>query len=610
MSTALLQDLHQEVRRIYIAGSDLATGDFRLKRMLPQFEKLGERAPVFKRLGDMIQALIEPEQQNGERKSSTELLQDLGSLLGSVLYTQGATAPAGELQPIASKPTKLQTSASYRKLAAVQEALTTTGSGRYEIVVNAFEMGLFHDMRMIELAIAALGDPYAELADYMEATVLPSLGSDIIPLLLERFNPAGGKLDARRLKVIAGIDRDGNEELLYSAAQEGADEVRVAAISLLHGLEKYEEQLIEWSKDKKKAVREAAFNALSALETEAAVNRIFAGLTGKDAELAAIAAADNNSLQLMNMIIAELRARTEALVATEQEAKKQEKAVEQLWYLSQGLANKQSEELHNIYVGMLRQPMFLLAPCLSMAHRAAEYLADYGTPEAVDLLEEIGRQDDQFIGYGLRGAFRTLSPAQFYERFALVPEGTVQAKRSKKFVRELMDFIKDQVADTGYEYIDAPWDGPGEQEMVYFLRGLDAEQLDSQWDMRWLDFAIERNELQLVSLLAVPGHSKAETFLRYKLAKNPELRNRFAGYLLLGLQRIGAEDLSELIMSALEDKRNRDDLYSIEGHIWEMMMQMPASYRERMEAILPKFRYHAKKQMEYLVSTMGAGGNE
>lgn len=41
MSTALLQELHQEIRRLYIAGSGLAAGDFRLKRLLPQFQQLG-----------------------------------------------------------------------------------------------------------------------------------------------------------------------------------------------------------------------------------------------------------------------------------------------------------------------------------------------------------------------------------------------------------------------------------------------------------------------------------------------------------------------------------------------------------------------------------------
>lgn len=87
MSTALLQELHQEVRRLYIAGSDLAAGDFRLKRLLPQFQQLGERAPVFKRLGEGITALIEP--GSTAEPVSAAKLQELTLLLESVLYTQG-----------------------------------------------------------------------------------------------------------------------------------------------------------------------------------------------------------------------------------------------------------------------------------------------------------------------------------------------------------------------------------------------------------------------------------------------------------------------------------------------------------------------------------------
>lgn len=65
MSTALLQELHQEYRRLYIAGSELAAGDFRLKRLLPQFQQLGERSPVFKKLGEGMTALIEPGSPDG-----------------------------------------------------------------------------------------------------------------------------------------------------------------------------------------------------------------------------------------------------------------------------------------------------------------------------------------------------------------------------------------------------------------------------------------------------------------------------------------------------------------------------------------------------------------
>lgn len=87
MSTALLQELHQEVNRLYIAGSELAAEDFRLKRLLPQFQQLGERAPIFKRLGEGIVAVIEPDHSEGS--SSAQNLQELSVLLSSVLYTQG-----------------------------------------------------------------------------------------------------------------------------------------------------------------------------------------------------------------------------------------------------------------------------------------------------------------------------------------------------------------------------------------------------------------------------------------------------------------------------------------------------------------------------------------
>lgn len=127
MSTALLQELHQEVKRLYIAGSELAAEDFRLKRLLPQFQQLGERAPIFKRLGEGIVAVIEPDPSEGS--SSAQSLQELNVLLSSVLFTQGATSPDGDLLEVQVHPLKLPTQFSYRKLSAVQMALKTRGEG-------------------------------------------------------------------------------------------------------------------------------------------------------------------------------------------------------------------------------------------------------------------------------------------------------------------------------------------------------------------------------------------------------------------------------------------------------------------------------------------------
>lgn len=52
MSIALILELHNELRRIIIAGSEMAVGDFRLKRILPQMRKSGESVPVFAKVAD------------------------------------------------------------------------------------------------------------------------------------------------------------------------------------------------------------------------------------------------------------------------------------------------------------------------------------------------------------------------------------------------------------------------------------------------------------------------------------------------------------------------------------------------------------------------------
>lgn len=87
MSRALLLELNKEIRRIYMAGSEQASGDVRLQRLLPQLRQLAERAPVFGKLADGVAGLVEREGM--ANRSSEESLQELAGLLASVLRTTG-----------------------------------------------------------------------------------------------------------------------------------------------------------------------------------------------------------------------------------------------------------------------------------------------------------------------------------------------------------------------------------------------------------------------------------------------------------------------------------------------------------------------------------------
>jgi len=87
MSIPLLIETQSEVKRLLIAGSGLATRDFRLKKLLPQMKKAGESVPVFARVADAMEKVIEPETND----QVSEKLLELSNIVNAILYTQGQT---------------------------------------------------------------------------------------------------------------------------------------------------------------------------------------------------------------------------------------------------------------------------------------------------------------------------------------------------------------------------------------------------------------------------------------------------------------------------------------------------------------------------------------
>src|SRR5215813_5716017 len=95
MSIAVLTQVYDEARRLAIAGSAVASGDFRLKKLIPPLEQAGAKAPVFAKAAEAVKAVVE-----GNEQSAPTALLDLTTLVNAVLYTQGETSTAGEIQPI------------------------------------------------------------------------------------------------------------------------------------------------------------------------------------------------------------------------------------------------------------------------------------------------------------------------------------------------------------------------------------------------------------------------------------------------------------------------------------------------------------------------------
>ncbi|KWX77401.1 HEAT repeat domain-containing protein [Paenibacillus jilunlii] len=610
MSTALLQELHQEVRRLYIAGSDLAAGDFRLKRLLPQFQQLGERAAVFKRLGEGITSLVEP--GAGDGAPAAVRLQELTLLLESVLYTQGVSAPDEAPGELRSRNFTLDTRLPYRKLAAVRQALTTTGSGRYEIVIEAFKDGMFQDLRLLPLAIAALNDPYSEIAEFAMTAILPSYGPAITGYLIETLNLAGGKSEVRKLKVIAKAGGTEVLEEIFKAAEEGSDDIRAAAIECLGGHDAYLPVLLEWSKDKKKVIREAAYKALATGGSSQGEDRLYEAFAAKkDRELVADALAYSSSAPLMERLSALYMQELREAPQKNEDKKKTEQVWNSIRPFTTVLSGQQNPLLDELYSYVIQDHgRFSSLGFTTVMNEAAWYKQRAGTEAAFEELQHLEKLDSRYFPHLFRAAQQLMSAEELYKQFGGTLINKLKAvvtKDSAQRNKLLMDTIKEQVMNAEEIWYDAAWD-PQRDRQYRETAMLAPDKIAAAWDPRWLDLFIHRDVPELVCAFARPDHAESRRYLLNKLSGQKELQRMLRNHdvlpnLFTGLARSGMpdHDLHELLISVLENGKSYLP-YRFDYFLFQLMLGFPASYHSRLEALVPNQRYYeSRAQLEYVI---------
>lgn len=276
-----LYDLQQEVNRLFIAGSKFAKGDPRLQKHIPVLQKLGEKAPVFAKLAKDIEELLDTDTQQ-----SAEKLMGISTLLYSVLYTQGDMLEA-DVQEAEQTPniplSEVNTEYSYLQLKPVMEALTTSNSGRIELLKDALERNIFKDSRTYPYLDIALGDKYAELCDYVEKTIIPSIGKPIVPFLIQNFRYEDKTENVRRFRLLNNFGYEGIGEMTDKIFAESLPALQAEAVNMLSNDKKNEEFIIKLADDKNKLVREAAYKALAKLETRTSLEKLkYVYLTNKN----------------------------------------------------------------------------------------------------------------------------------------------------------------------------------------------------------------------------------------------------------------------------------------------------------------------------------------
>lgn len=584
MSIAVLNQVYDEARRLAVAGSVVARGDFRLKKLLPPLEQAGAKAPVFAKVAEAAKAVID-----GPEDSSAENLLELTALVSAVLYTQGETGIEGELKPIETinlGGQLAQTSA--RLLKPLLEALSSTGSGRLELVKEAHERGAFRDLRLIKPALDGLDDPYQEIADFLAEKVLPMYGSAILPELRAKYDPKGTKGHPRRLRLMHALDPAATRDLVKQALEGGSKEVKVAAIACL-GAEKEDlGLLIEHAGSKAKEVRLAAYHALAVLDDSAAVAVLEKALAGKDLDLATSAIHRSKSEKLTTVLLAEIAKAWADLPKVKDKKQASEKSMRLV-----RLLGSLPEGEHPAADALT---LDLFARRAELAKVKGDHFSGSDVVEAViDRMADGSKQlrttlarahadlDAEHLAAAVRAARAALPPAEVYDQFSPYVLAAVGKKPSKK--------------DNAPAKRDAVLDGlDADTFTIRYGWYSDDEEKPPPFDPRWLDVGLQAENLGLVHAAGRPGHPATIAFLTKRFDAELQKKNNDIEEILLAMARFQHPGAADALMTAYEKFVVKAKGYTYDYWYYRVIPDLPKAAIPALEAFLPKLKDRAADQ--------------
>lgn len=543
MSLALIEESAKEVRRLAIAGSSLAVGDFRLKKLIGPLEQAGAKIPVFAQVAKATSDLV-----NGTEAESATRLLNLSTLLNAILYTQGKSSANGDFQKLETFPTRCtSTRTTARVLKPLVEALTSSGGGRFEVIKSAVECGAFNDLRLIDPAIQALGDSYPELADLVASKILPGYGAGIVPRLKATLDLKGKRHDARKLAVMHQLDPAGTLELCKTALDEGSTDVKVAAVACLGNHEDCLPLVMAQTNAKNKEVRTAALQALAAHDRPE-ITKLFTELIqGKALDLLVGPFRALRNRQVLNSLLDEGRRVFERLL------KNDEEQIPRFTEILECLKGRKDDDTQGFLLACFVQcdklPKFK-APKKSafmvyttgddIADRLSQSLYETGSPKAFEAV--LAKRDvlpASAFHQVLRCALHSWSPEQIYEQFSsLLGESKAPGKEKAQILQQTITATCDGLdADSGSASV-----------------GLAAQARQSRprvtWDPRWLDAAVKADNPAVVCCLARPGHKPAINYLLKLLDGKAKAQNG-SGLTIQALARCQYPKLTDVYLKTL-----------------------------------------------------------
>lgn len=593
MSIAVLTEVYEETRRLAIAGSNLADDDFRLKKLVAPLEKAGEKAPVFGKVAEAIRRVVD-----SDTESAPGALLDLSSLVIAILYTQGKTGLDGDLHPIETTDYGVLTStASFRTLSPVMEALTSRGSGRLETIKEAHERGAFEDLRLINPAISALDDPYPEVGDYVAENILPLYGPAIVPRVREGFKIKGKGGHVRRLILMHRLDPEGTRGLIDEALESGSKEMKIAAISCLKGSKGRLSTLLEQAAAKAKEVRQAALNAISSFTENEAVESLLSALKGKDLDIAAGPASRNPSPKLLKHLIEEAHDQLELILTTKDKEKRTKAATRFLGLLSAFVSRDDAESIAFLIEcfeereAIAKQTNNLEIDGSSINLMVACLMVRTNSEEAQRLLVNAHPSlEAEVLEWAMIAAVRVRTPKQVYDLFSPYYFAKIPWKQNESPELSKFNRIRDVLSLVAGED-----EGGGGRHVVYYESHpqiADSALVEGAiLDLRWLDGVVKTGDVDLAITLAQPNHKGVIKLFSKEMESsigNKKGADRRMFELFPAMIRINHPKVVDHFLKALETLDRDPHRQYIEYTLAPLIPDLPKNAAPKIRAMIPK----------------------
>jgi hypothetical protein len=584
MSIPVLIQVYEETRRLAIAGSAVAPGDFRLKKLIPPLEKSGEKAPIFVKVAQSVQAVVDSD----DKTASTALL-DLTTLVNAILHTQGETGAAGEFKPLETTDLGAHsTQAGARLLKPLLEALSSTGSGRMELVRDAFERGAFQDLRLVQPALRAIDDPYPEIADLIVGKVLPLYGKAVLPMLRSTLEIKGRGGHLHRLQLMHRLDPQGCRDLVELALNEGSKEMKVAAVECLGTADADLAYLLDQARAKAKDVRAAALRALAAAGSSAAevVAALIRAIDSPDLELIAPQLGDSPLPEVRSYVLEQAERQLAELLKSK-DKKLAGDAVTRLQQLVLSLSRRTDDGAEAFLIRCFDGAPALAAiksePSGTDLNEFVAHVLSQGTPRMQKRLVSAHKGlSGGMLSSAVYAARATLTPADFYAEFSPLLKGASE-KLTKKNTAEhergmaLLGVLNTR--DQQRPYFNRHWTSASRHQRQRRTIHLPA------LDPRWLDAAVEAGTVGLVCALARPGHEAANRFLSNQLAHPTKPHE--SQEVLRTMVRIKHPDATDALIAALQKQATDTHFHYFSYWYGPMIADLPGSALPKLEALLP-----------------------